>query len=80
MVTVIVQKATSAQVYLIGEVVTPGTQVMQGPLTALQALAQAGGLKEFADRGDIRILRKRPPARRPSRSTTRRRSRARRTR
>jgi polysaccharide export outer membrane protein len=57
-VTVIVQKATSAQVYLIGEVVTPGTQIMQGPLTALQALAQAGGLKEFADRGDIRILRK----------------------
>jgi polysaccharide export outer membrane protein len=57
-VTVIVQKASSAQVYLIGEVVTPGTQIMQGPLTALQALAQAGGLKEFADRGDIRILRK----------------------
>jgi polysaccharide export outer membrane protein len=57
-VTVIVVEATAAQVYIIGEVATPGAQVMQGPMTVLQALAQAGGLKEFADRGDIRILRK----------------------
>jgi polysaccharide export outer membrane protein len=57
-VTVIVQEAVAAQVYVIGEVAHPGTQVMQGALTVLQALAQAGGLKEFADRGDIRILRK----------------------
>jgi polysaccharide export outer membrane protein len=57
-VTVIVQEAIAAQVYVIGEVAHPGTQVMQGSLTVLQALAQAGGLKEFADRGDIRILRK----------------------
>ena len=57
-VTVIVVEATAAQVYIIGEVASPGAQVMQGPMTALQALAQAGGLKEFADRGDIRILRK----------------------
>ena len=57
-VTVIVQEATAAQVYIIGEVPNPGVQVLQGPLTALQALAQAGGLKEFADERDIRILRK----------------------
>jgi polysaccharide biosynthesis/export protein len=57
-VTVIVVEATAAQVYVIGEVATPGAQVMTGPMTALQALAQAGGLKEFADRGDIRILRR----------------------
>lgn len=59
-VTVIVQEAIAAQVYVIGEVFTPGAQVMQGPLTALQALAQAGGLKDFADKNDIRILRKGP--------------------
>jgi polysaccharide export outer membrane protein len=57
-VTVIVVEATAAQVYIIGEVAAPGAQVMQGPMTVLQALAQAGGLKEFADRGDIRVLRK----------------------
>jgi polysaccharide biosynthesis/export protein len=57
-VTVIVVEATAAQVFVVGEVSSPGTQVMQGPLTVLQALAQAGGLKEFANAGDIRILRK----------------------
>ncbi|MGH9346655.1 MAG: polysaccharide biosynthesis/export family protein [Vicinamibacterales bacterium] len=59
-VTVIVVEATAAQVYVIGEVTTPGTLVMQGPMTVLQALAQAGGLREFAHRSDIRILRKMP--------------------
>lgn len=57
-VTVIVQEAIAAQVYVIGEVFTPGVQILQGPLTALQALAQAGGLKDFADKNDIRVLRK----------------------
>jgi polysaccharide biosynthesis/export protein len=57
-VTVIVQDATAAQVFVIGEVPSPGAQVMQGPLTILQALARAGGLKEFADERDIRVLRK----------------------
>jgi polysaccharide biosynthesis/export protein len=57
-VTVIVVEALAAQVYVIGEVTSPGTLVMQGPMTVLQALAQTGGLREFADRDDIRILRK----------------------
>jgi polysaccharide export outer membrane protein len=56
-VTVIVQEVTAPQVYVIGEVANPGAQVMRGPLTVLQALAQAGGIGEFADAGDIRILR-----------------------
>ena len=59
-VTVIVVEATAAQVYLIGEVTNPGTLVMQGPMTVLEALARVGGLREFADRDDIRILRKSP--------------------
>ena len=59
-VTVIVVEATAAQVYVIGEVTNPQTLVMQGPMTVLQALAQVGGLREFADRDDLRILRKTP--------------------
>jgi polysaccharide export outer membrane protein len=59
-VTVIVVEAVAAQVYVIGEVTNPQTLVMQGPMTVLQALAQVGGLREFADRDDIRILRKTP--------------------
>lgn len=57
-VTVIVVEASAAQVFVIGEVANPGVQVMQGPMTVLQALAQAGGLGAFAHRSDIRILRK----------------------
>lgn len=57
-VTVIVQEATSAQIYVIGEVSNPGAQVLEGPTTILQALAAAGGLKEFADKGGIHVLRK----------------------
>lgn len=57
-VTVIVQEATSNQIYVMGEVVTSGPQVLMGPTTALQAIAQAGGLKEFAKKGSIHVLRK----------------------
>ncbi len=57
-VTTIVQEASAAQVYVIGEVASPGVQVLQGPRTVLQVLAQAGGLKEFAKQRDIRVLRK----------------------
>jgi polysaccharide export outer membrane protein len=56
-VTVIVQEVTAPQVYVIGEVASPGAQVMRGPLTVLQVLAQAGGIGEFADADDIRVLR-----------------------
>jgi polysaccharide export outer membrane protein len=56
-VTVIVQEAVSAQVHLIGEVANPGTQVLNGSTTVLQALARAGGLREFANKGKIHILR-----------------------
>jgi polysaccharide export outer membrane protein len=57
-VTVIVQEATANKIYVIGEVATPGEQMLVGPMTALQALAQAGGLKEFAKANDIHVLRK----------------------
>ena len=56
-VTVIVQEAVAAQVHVIGEVLSPGTQVMTGGTTVLQALARAGGPREFADRRKMRILR-----------------------
>jgi polysaccharide export outer membrane protein len=56
-VTVIVQEAVSAQVHLIGEIASPGTQVLNGGTTVLQALARAGGLREFANKGKIHILR-----------------------
>ena len=41
-----------------GEVIKPGPVPLQGPLTALQALAMSGGFKDFANTKDIRILRR----------------------
>jgi polysaccharide export outer membrane protein len=57
-VTVIVVEA-AAMAYVMGEVNNPGSVTLQGgPLTVIQALALAGGLKDFADSKHIRILRK----------------------
>ena len=58
-VTVIVVEALAATAYVMGEVNKPGTVTLQGgPLTVIQALALAGGLKDFADSKNIRILRR----------------------
>jgi len=57
-VTVIVVEAIAASAYIIGGVNHPGAVSLQGNLTVLQALALAGGLTDFADRKNIRILRK----------------------
>ena len=59
-VTVIVVEATAATAYVMGEVNHPGAVTLQAPLTIMQALAMAGGLKDFADAKNIRVLRKAP--------------------
>jgi len=58
-VTVIVVEASGAVAYVMGEVNHPGAVNLQGgQLTVLQALAIAGGLKDFANTKNIRILRR----------------------
>jgi len=57
-VTVIVVETTPVLVYVMGEVGTPGSIPMKGQMTVLQALAMAGGFREFANTKRIRILRK----------------------
>jgi polysaccharide export outer membrane protein len=59
-VTVIVVEAVAATAYVMGEVNNSGAVALQGPITVLQALALAGGLKDFADTKNIRILRRGP--------------------
>jgi polysaccharide export outer membrane protein len=56
-VTVIVVEALASQVYVMGEVTHPGTMQLHGPITILQALAMAGGFKEFANTKDVKVLR-----------------------
>jgi polysaccharide biosynthesis/export protein len=57
-VTVIVQETTPQVVYVMGEVTKPGTFALNGRMSVVQALAMAGGFTDFANKKDIRILRK----------------------
>jgi polysaccharide export outer membrane protein len=57
-VTVILVEAAASLAYVVGEVYHPGSVMLQsGPVSVLQAIALAGGLKDFADSKNIRILR-----------------------
>jgi polysaccharide export outer membrane protein len=55
--TVMVKAINSRRVYVIGEVADPGAFSLASEMTVLQALAEAGGLLEHANRGDIVIVR-----------------------
>jgi polysaccharide biosynthesis/export protein len=56
-VVVVVRIINSRKVFVTGAVSTPGGQSLVGPLTVLQAIAQAGGLTEYADAKNVTILR-----------------------
>jgi len=56
-VTVIVVEAESAHAFVMGEVTHPGPVQLHGPTTILQALAMAGGFKEFANTKAVKVLR-----------------------
>jgi len=57
-VTVGVQEVNSKNVYVLGKVNTPGKYPLTTDTTVLQAIAEAGGLAEWAEGDDIVILRK----------------------
>jgi len=56
-VTVTAREVTSQRIYLIGEVRREGMLRLAGPTTVLQALAEAGGVTDYAKRNRIYILR-----------------------
>ena len=55
--TVIVKEIRSRKIYIIGEVTRPGTLQLTSEMTVLQALGEAGGFLEGADKGDVIIVR-----------------------
>ena len=57
-VSVAVQEIHSKNIFVFGQVESPGQYPLQKDLTVLQALSLAGGLAEWADKGDIIVLRK----------------------
>jgi polysaccharide biosynthesis/export protein len=56
-VTVLLREINSQKAYVIGEVKKEGFVRLASPVTVLQALAECGGLTDFANRGKIHILR-----------------------
>jgi polysaccharide export outer membrane protein len=59
-VTVIVVEAQPQTVSVIGEVNAPGTHPITGQTTVIEALAMAGGFKDFANTKNITIQRSTP--------------------
>jgi len=57
-VTVVVVRIVSQRVSILGEVGQPGVYPLASPMPVLELLARAGGLREYAQKKDIRIVRK----------------------
>jgi polysaccharide export outer membrane protein len=63
-VTVNVEEARPISVTILGEVGSRGTLTLESPGALLQAMAQAGGLTEFADQSKVFVVRQQPTFRR----------------
>lgn len=55
--SVLVRQINSRNVFITGQVVKPGAYPLYGPTRVLQLIASAGGLREFADKDSIVIIR-----------------------
>ena len=55
--TVVVKEIRSRKVFIIGAVEKPGPYIVTSPTTVLQLIAMAGGLKEYADKKNIVVMR-----------------------
>lgn len=62
-ITVAVEEARPISISVVGEAASPGLYNIQARSGVLQAIAQAGGLTEFADYDQIYVVRKSPPQR-----------------
>jgi polysaccharide export outer membrane protein len=54
--TILVRQINSRKVFITGAVEKPGNYPLYGPTTALQLIATAGGVKEYADSRKIVII------------------------
>ena len=57
-VSVAIAKVGSQRVYVIGKVLKPGFYPVGQQVDVLQALSMAGGLAQFAERNEIRVMRR----------------------
>ena len=56
-VTVVIAGINGNKAYIMGKVVKPGSIILSGPITVLQAISVAGGFDKFADEGGIKVIR-----------------------
>jgi polysaccharide export outer membrane protein len=56
-ISVVVMTINSRKVFLTGEVAKPGPYPLLTPTTVLQLIALAGGFKDYANTGNVRIVR-----------------------
>jgi polysaccharide export outer membrane protein len=57
-VSVTLVESRSKKIYLLGKVNKPGEYPLQKNMTVVQAISLAGGLTEWADSSDIKLIRK----------------------
>jgi len=57
-VSVTLLESRSKKIYLAGKVIRPGEYVLQKNMTIVQAISMAGGLDQWANASDIRLIRK----------------------
>jgi len=57
LVSLSIRSYSGTRIYVAGEVATPGEFVETGPITALQAIARAGGFKTSAARSRVILIR-----------------------
>jgi len=55
-VTVIVTQTNSPKIYLVGNVLRPGSYPLRHDMTVLQALSLAGGFTTFASPRDLKLI------------------------
>jgi len=58
LVSLSIRSYSGTRIYVAGEVATPGEFVETGPITALQAIARAGGFKTSAARSRVILIRR----------------------
>ena len=59
-VTVVIGGIDGNRAYVMGKVMKPGSLIISGPVTVLQAISIVGGFDKFADEGGIKVIRANP--------------------
>lgn len=56
-VTVVIAGIEGNRAYVLGKVIHPGSLIIGGPITVLQAISIVGGFDKFADENGIKVIR-----------------------